>query len=102
MATKYEEILIPHIDNFVALAPQAYKITKESVLRLEGTLLNLLNFDLGYESPLLFIHQTDLITPLPQFVKDRAAFLSKSMIISSEYRYKTSSKIAAESIRIAK
>lgn len=34
MATKYEEIMIPHLNNFIGVVPAVYKVTLESVLRL--------------------------------------------------------------------
>lgn len=63
MATKYEEIMIPHLANFVSAVPEVYKVTKEAVLSLESSLLLALDFDLGYASPLLFIHQYSMTTP---------------------------------------
>lgn len=64
MATKYEEIMIPHLVNFVGAVPEVYKVTKEAILNLESSLLLALDFDLGYASPLLFIHQYSMTTPL--------------------------------------
>lgn len=77
MATKYEEILIPHLDNFVAIVPEAYKVTKGLVLQMESIILNEMNFSLGYMSPLLFINCSDKISPFPLIIKNRAITLTK-------------------------
>ena len=101
MATKYEEIMIPHLANFVGAIPEIYKVTKEAVLNLESSLLLALDFDLGYTSPLLFIHQYSLVTPISEFVKDRAIALVKSLIVNTACRYWSSSKLAAHAIQNA-
>lgn len=101
MATKYEEIMIPHLTNFVAVVPEMYKVTKQTVLKLESMLLQLLDFDLGYASPLIFINHTNIVSTLPEFVRNRAAAVAKELIVSSECRYWGSSRLATHAIRVA-
>lgn len=101
MATKYEEIMIPHLNNFVAVVPDSYRVTKQTVLMLESRLLTLLSFDLGYSSPILFIHHFSLVSVVPDHVKERAIMIAKALIISSACRYWTSSKLAAHAIHTA-
>ena len=55
MACKYEEVMVPTIDTFVSLGAFHYQITKDDVLRLESDLLILLEFNLGFVSPIIFI-----------------------------------------------
>lgn len=47
--------MVPKISNFSALASDDLKITKNNILQLEGALIPLLNFDLSYVSPSVFI-----------------------------------------------
>lgn len=47
--------MVPKISNFTALASDDLKITKNNILQLEGILIPLLNFDLSYVSPSVFI-----------------------------------------------
>ena len=55
MAAKYEETKVPCLEDFVNLLSCKYKISKQAILRLESTLLILLDFKLSYSSPLIFL-----------------------------------------------
>ena len=53
LACKYEEMLVPEVDDFVHISDKAY--TREEVIQMEGTMLNALHFELTSPSPLRFV-----------------------------------------------
>ena len=53
LACKYEEMLVPDVDDFVHISDKAY--TREEVIAMEATVLNVLHFELTSPSPLRFV-----------------------------------------------
>ena len=84
MAAKYEEVIIPTIGIFVGIVAPQYQITKEAILDLESSLLLLLDFNLGYTSPLVFIAEVCMSNRLSSEVKMRANQLARKLILTSD------------------
>jgi hypothetical protein len=59
IVSKYEEILVPQLNNFVMMVPDGYGVTKEDILEMESMILDLLQFDLGYTYPLFFMYASE-------------------------------------------
>ncbi|KAJ3436872.1 cyclin-b2-3-related [Anaeramoeba flamelloides] len=55
IASKYEEIYPPEVDDFVYISDKSY--TREEILKMESIILNVLNFRVTYVSPYFFIQR---------------------------------------------
>ncbi|KAJ3445735.1 cyclin-b1-4 [Anaeramoeba flamelloides] len=55
IASKYEEIYPPEVDDFVYISDKSYK--REEILKMESIILNVLNFRVTYVSPYFFIQR---------------------------------------------
>lgn len=55
IASKYEEVSPPEINEFVFICDYLY--TKEEILLMESDILTILNFELTYCSPLHFLER---------------------------------------------
>jgi cyclin B len=55
IASKYEEIYAPEVNDFVYISDGAY--TKQQILKMEQTLLNTLNFNITHPSSLHFLRR---------------------------------------------
>ena len=81
MAAKYEEIRVPCLEDFVHLLSCKYRISKQAILRLESTLLILLDFRLSYSSPLIFLSAQAEEMNLSPAVLEQAEALAKKLTI---------------------
>ncbi|KAL6717870.1 G2/mitotic-specific cyclin [Lecanora helva] len=55
IASKYEEVLSPHVSNFRHVADDGF--TEEEILKAERFLLQALNYDLSYPNPMNFLRR---------------------------------------------
>ena len=55
IASKYEEVLSPHVQNFVHVADDGFKDTE--ILSAERFILSSLNYDLSYPNPMNFLRR---------------------------------------------
>ncbi|KAJ3433520.1 cyclin-a2-4 [Anaeramoeba flamelloides] len=55
IASKYEEIYPPEVDDFVYVTNNSY--TREEILKMESVILNVLNFRVTFASPYFFIQR---------------------------------------------
>lgn len=95
MAAKFEEIKVPIAEDFVRLLSASYRITKQAILKLESTLLILLDFQLSYTSPLIFISDQAVEMKLPSLALLRAHELAQELIVQSHARYWSPSRLAS-------
>lgn len=56
IASKYHEIYAPETSDFVYISDHAY--TKEEILKMEATMLNMLGFEVTSPSPFVFLART--------------------------------------------
>lgn len=93
VASKYEQVAIPKIDTFI-LFDFHQKLTKQSVLRVQETILLELNFELGTISPLMFIDMFTINIALPTQVKEKIYNLAKQTLSIESLLYFRASIIA--------
>ena len=55
IASKYEEVLSPHVQNFKHVADDGF--TEEEILKAERFILETLNYDLSYPNPMNFLRR---------------------------------------------
>lgn len=98
IAAKYEEIMVPKISNFSALASDDVRISKNNILQVERTLLPLLNFDFSYVAPSIFIDL--LVQKFGISAQKRESILSIccNLMKTREFKYECSSRLAWLSI----
>ena len=55
IASKYEEVLSPHVENFVTIADNGF--SQDEILSAERAVLSTLNYDLSYPNPINFLRR---------------------------------------------
>jgi hypothetical protein len=55
LATKYEEVSIPHINDFIYLAASAF--SKRDITHMERTVFQTINFNMGFSYPVHFLRR---------------------------------------------
>ncbi|CAD8121828.1 unnamed protein product [Paramecium sonneborni] len=78
ISSKFEEIYPPNIKDFVYVCDRAY--TKEEILQMEGFILNTVNFQLNYTSPLRFLEFTVIENTQ---IEDNKVFQTQQFQLSS-------------------
>ncbi|XP_060532142.1 cyclin-A2 [Cylas formicarius] len=100
LASKYEEIYCPNIQEFVYITDDTY--SKRQVIRMEHLILKVLGFDLSIPTPLAFITAMCAINKISEKVKFLAMYLCELSILDGEnYLTHLPSALAASAIAIA-
>jgi len=99
LASKYEEIYAPEMNDFVSMSDKAFSI--EELLKMEGVLLNVLDFRLTAPSPYTFLRRYMKVACSSAKTQHFATFLiERSLQEYSMLQYKPS-MIAAAALYIA-
>ena len=89
LACKHEEINVPKIEDFIYITDNAY--TKSEVIHMEKDILNVLNFELLYPSPIKFYEILSLKFNFDKFQQFLGKYLMESFLINLNWiNYKPS------------
>ncbi|RZB39652.1 G2/mitotic-specific cyclin-A [Asbolus verrucosus] len=101
IASKYEEIFPPDVDEFVYITDDTYD--KHQVIRMEHLILRVLGFDLSVPTPLTFINAICISTKLTEKTMYLAMYLSEIALLEVEpYLQFLPSVIASSAIALAR
>ena len=99
IATKYEEIYPPDLRDFVYVTDQAY--TKQEILRMEGKVLNTLNFHVTVSSPYLFLMRYANLLGVSKKTLMMARYLTELALVEYGMIKYTPSNIAASALYLS-
>ena len=89
IACKHEEIDLPKIDDFIYITDNAY--VKDEVIKMEDSILKILNFDLLYPSPIKFYEYLSLYFGFDKKMHFTGKYLMESFLVDIKYvKYKPS------------
>ena len=89
LACKHEEINVPKVEDFIYITDNAY--TKDEVIHMENDILNALNFELLYPSPIKFYQILSLKFNFDKFQHLLGKYLMESFLIDLNWiNYKPS------------
>eukprot|EP01123_Difflugia_compressa_P007857 TRINITY_DN21_c0_g1_i2.p1 TRINITY_DN21_c0_g1~~TRINITY_DN21_c0_g1_i2.p1 ORF type:complete len:408 (-),score=89.03 TRINITY_DN21_c0_g1_i2:199-1422(-) len=100
VASKYEEIFAPECNDFVYISDGAY--TKEHILTMEQTILNVLAFDLTHPSSLHFLRRYSKAAGSDYTIHTLCKYIIEVMLIDVKLLKYTASQIAAGSVYVAR
>ena len=100
VAAKYEEIYPPPISDYLYIADGFYK--QEEILEMERTILSVLQFNLGYSSPLYFLRRLSKAEDYDVQSRTIAKYLMEVAVLDERFLIYTPSCVAASSIRLAR
>ncbi|KAI1723096.1 G2/mitotic-specific cyclin-B [Ditylenchus destructor] len=99
VASKYEEITIPHIADFVYVAADGF--TKKDVLRMEQTVLKAIDFQCSIAQSVQFVRRYRHCISAPKYIHNLAKFISEVALVSYSLAHYKASTVAAASLYLA-
>eukprot|EP00038_Savillea_parva_P008769 m.179068 g.179068 ORF g.179068 m.179068 type:complete len:401 (-) comp14675_c0_seq1:137-1339(-) len=95
LASKYEEIYPPAVDEFVYITDNTY--SREQILKMEHLILKVLRFDMGGVTPYAFLQRYLVVAGADKTTTDLAMYLLESTLLDGDryMRYKPSLMAAA-------
>jgi G2/mitotic-specific cyclin 2 len=93
VASKYEEVIGPSLDNFIYVADGGY--TDEEILKAERYLLNIIKFDLSYPNPMNFLRRISKADDYDIHTRTIAKYLIEISLVDDRFLKYTPSIIAA-------
>jgi len=100
IASKYEEIYAPEVNDFVFITDKAY--TREKILTQECEILTVLDFNVGISSSFRFLERFTKISQSDNLIFNFARYLIELPLIDIQMLRWRPSQIACASIYIAK
>ncbi|CAC21469.1 G1/S-specific B-type cyclin Cig2 [Schizosaccharomyces pombe] len=100
IASKYEEVMCPSIQNFVYMTDGAF--TVEDVCVAERYMLNVLNFDLSYPSPLNFLRKISQAEGYDAQTRTLGKYLTEIYLFDHDLLRYPMSKIAAAAMYLSR
>lgn len=86
--------MIPKLSSFSGLASDDIRVSKSSILQLEGVLVPLLNFDFSYVSPSTFIDLIGCKYNLSKEEKEKSLKICIDLMLNVELKNYRSSHLA--------
>lgn len=99
IASKYEEIYFPEVQDFVYITDKAY--SRQEILQMEGIVLNALKFDLTVPTSLVFLKRYLKAAKADERVTHMAYFFTERMLQQYDMIGQTASAIAASAVSMA-
>ncbi|KAJ1654280.1 B-type cyclin [Dispira simplex] len=93
VATKFEEIQVPSVTDFVYMVDYAYNV--DEILKAERYMVSMLGFDLGFPGPLSFLRRISKADDYDIQTRTLAKYLIEVTIVDERFLPFTISKIAA-------
>lgn len=100
IASKYEEVLAPSITNFVFLADGGYE--DEEILKAERYVLAVLEFNLSYPNPMLFLRRNSKADNYDIQTRTVAKYLMEITLIEHKFLECPPSQVAAAALWLAR
>ncbi|KAI9716435.1 MAG: hypothetical protein M1812_005330 [Candelaria pacifica] len=100
IASKYEEVLSPHVANFRHVADDGF--TEAEILSAERYVLAALNYDLSYPNPMNFLRRISKADNYDIQTRTLAKYLMEISLLDHSFMEYTPSHIAAASMYLAR
>lgn len=100
VASKYEEILTPEVNDFVWITAKAY--TREEVLKMERLILSTLDFELSIPTPLHFLRRYSKAARSDSRIHTLSKYITEVSMVDYGMTAHPPSMIAAASVYIAR
>ena len=100
VASKYEEVIAPSIQNFLYMADGGY--TDEEILKAERYLLQVLDFSLQYPSPMSFLRRCSKADQYDIQTRTLAKYLMEISLIDHRFLKMPPSMISAAGLYLAR
>ncbi len=100
IASKYEEVLSPHVSNFKHVADDGF--TEEEILKAERFVLQALNYDLSYPNPMNFLRRISKADNYDIQTRTLGKYLLEISLLDHKFMEYPPSHIAAASMYLAR
>lgn len=100
IASKYEEVLSPHVANFRHVADDGF--SEAEILSAERYVLGALNFDLSYPNPMNFLRRISKADNYDIQTRTLGKYLMEISLVDHEFMEYHPSRIAAASMYLAR
>lgn len=100
IAAKYEEVIAPSVKNFIYMADNGY--TDEEILRAERYVLQVLDFNLQYPSPMSFLRRCSKAEQYDVQTRTLAKYLMEISLVDHAFLSIVPSKVAAAGLYLAR
>ena len=100
IASKYEEVLSPHITNFVHVADDGF--TEEEILQAEKFVLQALDYDLSYPNPMNFLRRISKADNYDVQTRTLGKYLLEISCLDHRFIAHLPSQIAAAAMYLAR
>jgi G2/mitotic-specific cyclin 2 len=100
VASKYEEVMAPTIENFRYVADGGY--TEEEILKAERYLLHIVDFDLSYPNPINFLRRISKADDYDIHSRTIAKYLIEISIVDDRFLKHPPSIVAAAAIYLSR
>ncbi|KAI0100646.1 cyclin-like protein [Nemania sp. FL0031] len=100
IASKYEEVLSPHVSNFKHVADDGF--TEEEILSAERFILGTLNYDLSYPNPMNFLRRISKADNYDIPTRTIAKYLMEISLLDHRFMGYRPSHVAAAAIYFAR
>ncbi|KAL8736198.1 MAG: hypothetical protein Q9166_000353 [cf. Caloplaca sp. 2 TL-2023] len=100
IASKYEEVLSPHVQNFKHVADDGF--TEEEILKAERFVLAALNYDLSYPNPMNFLRRISKADNYDIQTRTLGKYLLEISLLDHRFMKYPPSQIAAGSMYLAR
>ncbi|KAG8533232.1 uncharacterized protein KY384_002015 [Bacidia gigantensis] len=100
IASKYEEVLSPHVQNFKHVADDGF--SEDDILKAERTILETLNYDLSYPNPMNFLRRISKADSYDIQTRTIGKYLLEISLLDHRFIEYRPSHIAAASMYLAR
>ena len=100
IASKYEEVLSPHVQNFRHVADDGF--TEEEILSAERYILSALNYDLSYPNPMNFLRRISKADDYDIQTRTLGKYLMEISLMDHKFMKFHPSHVAAASMYLAR
>jgi hypothetical protein len=100
IASKYEEVLSPHVANFRHVADDGF--TEEEILSAERYVLTALNYDLSYPNPMNFLRRISKADNYDIQTRTLGKYLMEISLLDHRFMHYLPSHVAAASMFLAR
>ena len=100
IASKYEEVLSPHVQNFKHVADDGF--SEEEILKAERFVLAALNYDLSYPNPMNFLRRISKADNYDIQTRTLGKYLLEISLLDHRFMKYNPSQVAAASMYLAR
>ncbi|KEY67492.1 hypothetical protein S7711_02412 [Stachybotrys chartarum IBT 7711] len=100
IASKYEEVLSPHVENFKRIADDEYR--EDEILSAERFILGSLDYDLSYPNPMNFLRRISKADNYDDQVRTIGKYLMEISLLDHRFMSYKPSHVAAAAMYLAR